>query len=207
MMKPMSNDPSPNVHWHPADVTRSARALQKGQRPCVLWLTGLSGAGKSTIANAVERRLHALGHHTYLLDGDNVRHGLNKDLGFSDTDRAENIRRVAEVAKLMADAGLIVLVAFISPFRAERDAARALIAPGEFIEVFVDAPLALAEARDPKGLYRKARRGEIKHFTGLDSPYEVPEHPEMWLDTGRLGVNEAAEEVVRHLSAHRFLGA
>ena len=172
-----------NIHWQALDVNkRRARATQ-GPEACVLWFTGLSGAGKSTIANLVEKRLHALGRHTYLLDGDNVRHGLNKDLGFTDADRVENIRRVAEVAKLMADAGLIVLVSFISPFRAERRHGARADAPGEFIEVFVDTPLAVAEERDPKGLYKKARRGELKNFTGIDSPYEPPEHPEIHIDT------------------------
>ena len=168
---------SQNIHWQAVDVHKAARAAQKGQKACVLWLTGLSGAGKSTIANLVEKQLLSLGRHTYLLDGDNVRHGLNRDLGFTDADRVENIRRVAEVAKLMADAGLIVLVSFISPFRAERRMARALFEPGEFFEVLVDTPLAVAEARDVKGLYRKARRGELKNFTGIDSPYEPPEKP------------------------------
>jgi bifunctional enzyme CysN/CysC len=190
---------SPNVHWHRAAVTREARARLKAQQPCVVWFTGLSGAGKSTISNVVERQLHALGRHTYLLDGDNVRHGLNADLGFGDADRAENIRRVAHVARLMADAGLIVLVAFISPFRAERAMARGLMAPGAFVEVFVDVPLGVAEARDPKGLYQKARRGEISNFTGLDSPYERPEAPEVIIEADRLGVEEAAEAVVAHL--------
>jgi bifunctional enzyme CysN/CysC len=164
-----------------------------------VWFTGLSGAGKSTIANLVEKRLHALGRHTYLLDGDNIRHGLNKDLGFTDADRVENIRRVAEVARLMTDAGLVVLVSFISPFRAERRMARGLIEAGEFFEVFVDTPLELAEARDPKGLYRKARRGELKNFTGIDSPYEVPESPELRLETVRLTPEQAAEAVLEYL--------
>ena len=162
------------------------------QKPCILWFTGLSGAGKSTIANLVEKQLHADGRQTYLLDGDNVRHGLNKDLGFTDQDRVENIRRVAEVARLMVDAGLIVLVSFISPFRSERRMARALVAAGEFIEVFVDTPLALAEARDAKGLYKKARRGELKNFTGIDSPYEAPEDAEIRLDTTQLTPEAAA---------------
>ena len=171
-----------NVHWQHLDVDRAARARIKGQVPKVLWFTGLSGAGKSTVANLVDKRLHALGYHTFVLDGDNVRHGLNRDLGFTDEDRVENIRRVAEVARLMADAGLIVLVSFISPFRAERQLARERFEPGEFLEVFVDVPLAVAEARDVKGLYRKARAGLIPNFTGIDSPYEAPEHPEVHLD-------------------------
>ena len=171
-----------NIHWQHLDVDKAARARIKGQVPKVLWFTGLSGAGKSTVANLVDKRLHALGYHTFVLDGDNVRHGLNRDLGFTDEDRVENIRRVAEVARLMADAGLIVLVSFISPFRAERQMARERFAPGEFIEVFVDVPLEVAEARDVKGLYRKARAGLIPNFTGIDSPYEAPEHPELHLD-------------------------
>jgi bifunctional enzyme CysN/CysC len=171
----------------------------------VLWFTGLSGAGKSTIANLLERRLLALGRHTYLLDGDNVRHGLNKDLGFTEADRVENIRRVAEVARLMADAGLIVLVSFISPVRAERRMARGLLEPGEFIEVFVDTPLAVAETRDPKGLYKKARRGELKNFTGLDSPYEEPEQPELRIETTLLQPEEATEAIVQFMVAAGLL--
>ncbi|MDX5446259.1 MAG: adenylyl-sulfate kinase [Zoogloeaceae bacterium] len=185
-----------NIHLQHVDVDKAARAASKGQKPCVLWLTGLSGAGKSTIANLVEKRLHAEGHHTYLLDGDNVRHGLNKDLGFTDADRVENIRRVAEVARLMADAGLIVITAFISPFRSERRMARGLVAEGEFLEVFVDTPLEVAEARDPKGLYRKARRGELKNFTGIDSPYEPPETPEIRLDAANMTPEAAADQVI-----------
>jgi bifunctional enzyme CysN/CysC len=171
-----------------------------------VWFTGLSGAGKSTIANLVEKRLHALGRHTYLLDGDNVRHGLNKDLGFTDADRVENIRRVAEVSRLMVDAGLVVLVSFISPFRSERRMARALVAAGEFIEVFVDTPLDVAESRDPKGLYVKARRGELKNFTGVDSPYEVPEQPELRLDTTRLTAEDSAQEILRYLERMGIVG-
>ncbi|KHK51148.1 adenylyltransferase [Ralstonia sp. A12] len=188
-----------NVHWQAIDVDRRAHAALKHQTPRIVWFTGLSGAGKSTVANLVEKRLHALGHHTYLLDGDNVRHGLNKDLGFSEADRVENIRRVAEVSRLMLDAGLIVLVSFISPFRAERDMARALVGEGEFIEVFVDTPLAVAEERDPKGLYRKARRGELKNFTGIDSPYEPPEQPELRIDTTAETAEQAAERIVAWL--------
>jgi len=191
---------SENIHWQALDVNKQARAGLKGQKSCVLWLTGLSGAGKSTIANLVEKRLHALGRHTYLLDGDNVRHGLNKDLGFTDADRVENIRRVAEVAKLMVDAGLIVLVSFISPFRAERRMARELLQPGEFFEVFVDTPLEQAEQRDPKGLYAKARRGELKHFTGIDSPYEAPEHAEICIDTIAMTPEQAAERIMQGLA-------
>jgi bifunctional enzyme CysN/CysC len=188
-----------NIHWQALDVNKQARAALKGQRACVLWFTGLSGAGKSTVANLVEKRLHALGRHTYTLDGDNVRHGLNKDLGFTDADRVENIRRVAEVSRLMIDAGLIVLVSFISPFRSERRLARELVQPGEFFEVFVDTPLAEAEKRDPKGLYRKARRGELKNFTGIDSPYEPPEHAEIHLRTALYSPEEAAEQIMKTL--------
>ena len=188
-----------NVHWQHVDVDKAARARQKGQVPKVLWFTGLSGAGKSTIANLVDKRLHALGYHSFLLDGDNVRHGLNRDLGFTDEDRVENIRRVAEVAKLMTDAGLIVLVSFISPFRAERRMARDRFADGEFIEVFVDVPLDLAEARDVKGLYRKARAGLIPNFTGIDSPYETPEHPDVHLHAGEQDPQTLALQVLAKL--------
>ena len=190
---------SQNIHWQAMDVDKAARAAAKGQTGKVVWLTGLSGAGKSTIANLVEKRLHAQGRHTYLLDGDNVRHGLNKDLGFTEADRVENIRRVAEVAKLMVDAGLIVLVSFISPFRAERRMARDLMGPGEFVEVFVDTPIAEAEKRDVKGLYKKARAGELKNFTGVDSPYEAPEHPEIRIDTTTLSAEAAAEVISQAL--------
>jgi bifunctional enzyme CysN/CysC len=186
---------SQNIHWQAMDVDKRHRAAAKGQKASVLWFTGLSGAGKSTIANLVEKKLSADGRHTYLLDGDNVRHGLNKDLGFTEEDRVENIRRVAEVAKLMVDAGLIVLVSFISPFRAERRMARELLADGEFVEVFVDTPLAEAERRDVKGLYKKARAGELKNFTGIDSPYEAPEHPEIRVDTTTMTAEQAAERI------------
>jgi bifunctional enzyme CysN/CysC len=189
-----------NVHWQALEVDKDARSALKGQRPALVWFTGLSGAGKSTIANIVERKLHEQGRHTYLLDGDNVRHGLNKDLGFTDADRVENIRRVAEVAKLMVDGGLIVLASFISPFRAERQMARELLGDGEFVEVFVDSGLAVAEGRDRKGLYAKARRGELVHFTGIDSPYEEPEAPEIHLDaSGVLSAEEAADQVLAYL--------
>jgi bifunctional enzyme CysN/CysC len=188
-----------DLHWQTLDIDQAARAAQKNQRACVLWFTGLSGAGKSTIANLVEKRLFGLGRHTYLLDGDNVRHGLCRDLGFTDVDRVENIRRVAEVARLMTDAGLIVLVSFISPFRAERALARSLLGPGEFFEIYVDTPLADAERRDPKGLYRKARAGQIRNFTGIDSPYEPPENPEVHLDTRALSPEEAAECIIQQL--------
>ncbi len=190
---------SQNIHWQSVDIDRAARAGLKHQKPAILWFTGLSGAGKSTIANLVEKRLHIAGKHTYMLDGDNVRHGLNRDLGFTDADRVENIRRIGEVAKLMVDAGLIVMVSFISPFRSERRMARELVAPGEFIEIYVNTPLALAESRDPKGLYKRARRGEIKNFTGIDSPYEPPEEPEIALDTSRLSAEEAAHTVIAKL--------
>ena len=188
-----------NIHWQHMDVDRSARARIKHQTPRCLWFTGLSGAGKSTIANLVEKKLLAMGQHTYLLDGDNVRHGLNKDLGFTDEDRVENIRRVAEVARLMTDAGLVVLVSFISPFRAEREMARALFPEGEFLEVHVDTSLAEAERRDVKGLYAKARRGELRNFTGIDSPYEAPESPELHLDTAIADPASLADQVVRAL--------
>ena len=188
-----------SIHIQHVDVDKAARARLKGQRPCVVWLTGLSGAGKSTIANLVERRLHAMGRHTYILDGDNVRHGLAKDLGFNAEDRVENIRRLAEVAKLMVDAGLIVLTAFISPFRAERRMARGLLGEDEFIEVFVDTPLRVAEQRDAKGLYKKARRGEIKNFTGIDSPYEEPEAPEIRIETTAVSAEDAAEGIISEL--------
>ncbi|MCM5556141.1 sulfate adenylyltransferase subunit CysN [Pleomorphomonas sp. JP5] len=188
-----------NIHWQALDVDKRTRALAKGQKSAVVWFTGLSGAGKSTIANLVERKLTALGRHAYILDGDNVRHGLNRDLGFSDADRVENIRRVAETAKLFVDAGLIVLVSFISPFRAERQLARELVEEGEFIEVFVDTPLDVAEARDPKGLYAKARAGEIARFTGVSSPYEPPKEAEIRLDTTSAAADVLAERVVAYL--------
>ncbi|WP_369059982.1 sulfate adenylyltransferase subunit CysN [Caulobacter sp. 73W] len=190
---------SDNIHWQHTDVDKAARSGLKSQKGRVVWLTGLSGAGKSTIANLVEKRLHVHGRHTYLLDGDNVRHGLNKDLGFTEEDRVENIRRIAEVAKLMVDAGLIVVTAFISPFRAERQLARELLAEDEFVEVFVDTPLDVAEARDVKGLYAKARSGVLKNFTGIDSPYEAPEKPEIRIDTTSVSPVEAAERIVEWL--------
>ncbi|HRI18327.1 MAG TPA: adenylyl-sulfate kinase, partial [Burkholderiaceae bacterium] len=194
-----------NIHLQHVDVDKSARASLKGQTPCVLWFTGLSGSGKSTIANLVEKRLHAMGRHTYLLDGDNVRHGLNKDLGFTEADRVENVRRVGEVAKLMVDAGLIVMTAFISPYRAERRLAQSLLAEGEFLEVHVDTPLDVAESRDVKGLYRKARRGELKNFTGIDAPYEVPEHPALRVNTAELSADDAADKVIALLRARGML--
>ena len=188
-----------NVHWQPTDVTRAEHARLKNQTPRVLWFTGLSGAGKSTIANEVEKRLNLMNRHTFLLDGDNVRHGLNKDLGFTEADRIENIRRVGEVAKLMVDAGLIVLTAFISPFRAERDMVRQMIPAGEFVEIYVDTPLAVAEQRDVKGLYKKARAGELKNFTGIDSPYEPPEVPEIRVNTAEMSAEEAADYIIQQL--------
>ncbi len=188
-----------NVHWQATEVTQAARAAIKGQQPRVLWFTGLSGSGKSTIANLVERKLHALGRHTFLLDGDNLRHGLNQDLGFSDADRVENIRRAGAVAKLMADAGLIVITAFISPFRAERAMVRSMLPPDQFLEVFVDTPLDVAEARDVKGLYARARAGAIPNFTGISSPYETPERPELRIDTTTESAEEAANRIVEHI--------
>jgi bifunctional enzyme CysN/CysC len=182
-----------NIHWQATDITRDHHAQLKNQTPVVLWMTGLSGSGKSTIANAVELKLAQMNRHTFLLDGDNVRHGLNKDLGFTDADRIENIRRVGEVAKLMTDAGLIVITAFISPFRSEREMVRNMMAPGEFIEVFIDTPLPVAEKRDVKGLYAKARTGQLKNFTGIDSPYEAPETPEIHIDTTQMTIDEAAQ--------------
>jgi bifunctional enzyme CysN/CysC len=188
-----------NVHWQALDVTREAHARLKNQNPAVLWFTGLSGAGKSTIANLVEKKLHRMNRHTFLLDGDNVRHGMNKDLGFTEADRIENIRRVGEMAKLMVDAGLIVITAFISPFRAEREMVRGMLPEGEFFEIFIDTPLALTEARDVKGLYKKARAGQLKNFTGIDSPYEAPERPEVRIDTTVLTPEQAAELIVEAL--------
>ena len=188
-----------NIHWQNLDINKAANAEQKGQNPAVLWFTGLSGSGKSTIANEVQRRLYASGRHSFILDGDNVRHGLNRDLGFTDADRVENIRRVAEVSKLMVEAGLITLVSFISPFRAERELARNLMEEGEFIEIFVNTPLSVAETRDPKGLYKKARAGNLRNFTGIDSPYEAPENPEIEINTAEMSVEDAAERVINGL--------
>jgi bifunctional enzyme CysN/CysC len=188
-----------NVHWQPLDVDREAHARLMHQHPRLLWFTGLSGAGKSAIANLVQKKLYALGKHTFLLDGDNIRHGLNRDLGFTDADRVENIRRIGEVAKLMTDAGLIVLTAFISPFRAERRMVREMSLPGEFVEIYVETPLEIAEQRDVKGLYKKARAGELKNFTGIDSPYEPPENPEIRVNTVKTSAAEAADEIVAHV--------
>ena len=194
-----------NIHWHALDIDKAKRAAMKSQKPVMLWFTGLSGSGKSTIANLVEKRLAAVGRHTYVLDGDNVRHGLNKDLGFTDEDRVENIRRVGEVAKLMVDSGLIVLTSFISPFKAERAMVRAMMDEGEFVEVFIDTPLDVCEQRDPKGLYQKARSGKIKNFTGIDSDYEVPEQPDLHIDTTRLSAEDCAEQLVDYLTKQGYL--
>ena len=194
-----------NTYFQSFEVTKSARARLNGQRPVLLWFTGLSGAGKSTIANNLEQKLHALGKRTFVLDGDNVRHGLNRDLGFTEVDRVENIRRVAEVAKLFVEAGLIAIVSFISPFRAEREMARGLMAADEFVEIFVDTPLEICEQRDPKGLYRKARRGELRNFTGLDSPYERPSNPELTLDALNNGASDLADTVIRFMQQRGLL--
>jgi len=198
---------STNVVWQEYAINRASRALSQRQRPCMLWFTGLSGSGKTTIAGLVEQRLAALDRHTYLLDGDNVRHGLCRDLGFSAADRVENIRRVGEVGRLMTDAGLIVLSAFISPFRSDRDMVRALMPGGEFVEIFVDTPLPECERRDPKGLYKKARAGQIANFTGLDSPYEAPAAPEVRLDTLAHSAAECADLVMAYLAGHGLLTA
>ncbi|MEZ9184374.1 adenylyl-sulfate kinase [Vibrio splendidus] len=201
-----SNDSvSEDVVWHNSTVTHQDRVAQKGQKPVILWFTGLSGSGKSTVANAVESKLLQMGKHSYLLDGDNVRHGLNRDLGFSDTDRIENIRRIGEVAKLFVDAGNIVLTAFISPFISDRQQVRELVTEGEFLEVFVDTPLEVCEARDPKGLYKKARAGEIKYFTGIDSEYQAPVNPELHLCTADLSIEACADFVVAELEKNGYL--
>lgn len=196
---------SDDVVWHNTSVTHEDRVALKQQKPVVLWFTGLSGSGKSTVANAVESKLLALGKHSYLLDGDNVRHGLNKDLGFSDLDRIENIRRIGEVAKLFVDAGNIVLTAFISPFISDREQVRQLMQQGEFLEVFVDTPLEICEQRDPKGLYKKARAGEIKHFTGIDSEYQAPISPEIHIKTAVLSVEACADQVIRALTEKEYI--
>ena len=201
----MTLDKSTNVFWHEHRVGKEARANQKSQKPCILWFTGLSGSGKSTISNALEARLFQLGHHSYLLDGDNVRHGLSKDLGFTDADREENIRRIGETAKLFVDAGLIVLTAFISPFRSDRAMVRGLVGDDEFVEIFVDTPLEICEARDPKGSYAKARRGDIKNFTGIDSPYEPPRQPEITLHTERDSAEECVEKIIVYLQSRGML--
>lgn len=201
------SDKATNITWHSHNVSKDNRAEQKQQKPCILWFTGLSGSGKSTIANALEQKLFELGHHTYLLDGDNVRHGLNKDLGFTDADRVENIRRIGEVAKLFVDAGLIVMTAFISPFKSDREMVRQLVEGGEFIEIFVDTPLEVCEGRDPKGLYKKARAGQIKNFTGLDSPYEEPFSPELTLKTERNDVPTSVIKILTYLQKVGYVTA
>ena len=198
----MSNFPkATDLAWHSHLVTRAERAAQKNQRPCIIWMTGLSGAGKSTLANELECALLRMGHHSYLLDGDNVRHGLNKDLGFSPKDRVENIRRIGEVAKLFVDAGQIAITAFISPYRADRQMVRALVGPEDFIEIYVRTPLAVCEQRDPKGLYAKARAGLIKEFTGIDSPYEAPVNPELELDTHALSLDACVHKMLHYLQS------
>jgi bifunctional enzyme CysN/CysC len=201
-----ASTPAAACRWHETTINKADRRRLNRHNSGVIWLTGLSGAGKSTLANALEKRLWGRSMRTYLLDGDNVRHGLNSDLGFTQQDRAENIRRVAEVSKLMVDAGLVVITAFISPFRAERQLARSLFGDGEFVEVFVDTPLMVAEQRDPKGLYRRARRGELKHFTGIDSPYEIPENPEIVIDTTSMSVQESADCLDQLLNTMGFFG-
>lgn len=194
-----------NIKWHHHHISKNERATQKRQRPCILWFTGLSGSGKSTIAGALEQKLFELGHHTYLLDGDNVRHGLNKDLGFNDSERVENIRRIGEMSKLFADAGLIVLSAFISPFRSDRRMVRDLVEDGEFVEIHMSTPLSVCEQRDPKGLYKKARQGEIKNFTGIDSVYEAPESPEITLNTAECDVEACANRVIAYLKQQNII--
>ena len=195
------------VVWHQHAVDKAARAVLKSQKPCVIWFTGLSGSGKSTTASALEQKLFELGQHTYLLDGDNVRHGLNQDLGFSDEDRIENIRRIGETAKLFVDAGLIVIAAFISPFQKQRERIRSMVAEQEFIEIYMNTSLAICEARDSKGLYKKARLGEIKHFTGIDSDYEIPDNAELVLDTAQLTTEECVEHILQYLVQTGYLDA
>ncbi|MBU6952872.1 adenylyl-sulfate kinase [Hahella sp. HN01] len=199
------NDVCADIVWHQHKISKSQRASIKTQKPCLLWFTGLSGAGKSTIANAVEAQLFDLQRHTYLLDGDNVRYGLNKDLGFSDESRVENIRRIGEVAKLFVDSGMIVLSAFISPFREDRKMVRQMLEPGEFVEVHVSTPLNVCEHRDPKGLYKKARAGRLEKFTGVDSPYEPPVNPELTLNTDAVSLSECVERVIGYLIAQQFI--
>lgn len=194
-----------NILWHLHPVSKDDRAKQKQQRPCILWFTGLSGSGKSTISGAVEQKLFERGHHTYLLDGDNVRHGLNKDLGFSNSDRVENIRRIGELSKLMIDAGILVMTAFISPFKVDRRLVRDLVQQHEFIEIYMDTPLSECERRDPKGLYKKARKGEIKNFTGVDSDYEVPIKPEVSVNTVEFSIEECADKVIRYLEENKII--
>ncbi len=206
MVSAMTAPKADNITWHTGEVDRDTRASAHGHRGAVLWFTGLSGSGKSTIAHRVESVLVDRGVFAYVLDGDNIRHGLNSDLGFSAKEREENIRRIGEVARLFADSGAVVLTAFISPYRRDRERVRALLGQGEFVEVFVDTPLEICEARDPKGLYKKARAGEISNFTGINAPYEAPGSPEVHLETADLGVDEAAAKVVRYLATHDILG-
>ncbi len=205
---PTSNIQHPtlnNIVWHDSHLSKTQRSQLKNQKPCILWFTGLSGSGKSTIANALEAKLYQLNHHTYLLDGDNVRHGLNRDLGFDEASRVENIRRIGEVAKLFVDSGVIVLTAFISPFVSDRAIVRSLVEDGEFIEVFIDTPIAVCQARDPKGLYQKALNGEIKNFTGIDSPYEAPKKPDIHLKTDTITVDEGANQIVEYLQTKGYI--
>ena len=194
-----------DITWQHHPVTKQARAMQNRQQPCVIWFTGLSGSGKSTLAGALEESLFLRGHHSYLLDGDNIRHGLSCDLGFTRQDRIENIRRIGEVSKLFVDAGLIVITAFISPFRSDREIAKSIFQTGEFIDIFLDTPLSVCEERDPKGLYKKARAGEIRHFTGIDSPYEAPEHPALRIDTTATSVTACTETIVAYLLSRHYL--
>ena len=196
-----------NIVWHSATITKADRHRMNGHKSAILWYTGLSGAGKSTLANKVEEKLFEKGFHTYVLDGDNIRHGLNKGLGFTTEDRKENIRRIGEVAKLFVDGGAFVSTAFISPYRSDREMVRALVPEGEFLEVYIDAPIEVCESRDPKGLYKKARAGEIKHFTGIDDPYEAPEKAEILIETEKTGVREAAEQILKYLEERGYLSA
>ena len=201
----IQNPTSSNIIPHLHHITKQDRSRIKSQTPCILWFTGLSGSGKSTIANAVEAKLNELKKHTYLLDGDNIRMGLNRGLGFSNEDRIENIRRIGEVAKLFVDAGIIVLTAFISPFQEERDRVRSLVGEDEFIEIFIDTPLKVCESRDPKGLYKKARKGEILNFTGIDSPYEAPKNPEIHIHNDGISTEEAAKQIIDYLKTRNYL--
>lgn len=194
-----------DITWQHHPVTKQARAARNRQKPCVIWFTGLSGSGKSTLAGALEAQLFLRGHHSYLLDGDNIRHGLSCDLGFTRPDRIENIRRLGEVSKLFVDAGLIVITAFISPFRSDRETAKSIFSSGEFIEIFVDTPLSICEERDPKGLYRKARAGDIRNFTGIDSPYEAPEYPALRIDTTTASIATCTETILAYLLSHHYL--